>query len=150
GALADRSSRHTILAVGLITFAIANLGTALAPSLAFLLVARAVAGLAASGITPSVYALVSATAPPAERAGWLAVVTSGLLFALAGGPPAGSLLATALEWHGTFVILTIASLVMLGVTRWTVTRTRRKPAAPARTMPQGPTLPEEASRAGTP
>lgn len=127
GALADRRGRYTILAVALVVFAVANFATSLAPSFALLLIARAVAGLAASGVTPSVYALVSAAAPRAQRARWLAVVTSGLLLALTAGAPAGSLLSAAVGWRNVFLLLSAASLAILAITHWSAAR-RSEPA----------------------
>jgi predicted MFS family arabinose efflux permease len=113
GALADRIGHRRVLTVALLVFAAANLLTGLAGSLAVLLVARGVAGLAASGITPSVYAMISRSSTPDRRARSLAVATSGLLLALATGAPAGSVLAAALGWHGVFFVLAVAALVVL-------------------------------------
>ena len=113
GALADRIGHRRVLTVALLVFAAANLLTGLAGSLAVLLVARGVAGLAASGITPSVYAMISRSSTPDRRARSLAVATSGLLLALATGAPAGSVLAAALGWHGVFFVLAAAALVVL-------------------------------------
>jgi predicted MFS family arabinose efflux permease len=142
-ALADRAGRRGVLIVALAVFAVANLATALAPSFAVLLGARAMAGLAASGITPSVYALVSATAPPAARATWLAIVTSGLLIALIVGAPAGSLLASAVGWQGVFVVLAVAAaLVLTSTVIWT-----RRAATPPPTAGGSPL--GAASTAGT-
>lgn len=141
GAWADRRGRYPVLLIALAVFALANLATAVAPNLIVLLVARAVAGLAASGVTPSVYALVGAGAPAERRAGWLAVVTSGLLLALATGAPLGSLLGAALNWRGVFVLLAIASAVVLGVTAWT--RRRHAPPGGMRGSDQVP-VPDQA------
>ncbi len=116
GALADRRGRHRVLVAALAAFALANLATALAPGLAALVGARALAGAAASGVTPSVYALVGEGAPAQRRARRLAVVTSGLLLALATGAPAGSLLGAAVGWRGVFALLTVAAVAVLCVT----------------------------------
>ena len=124
GALADRIGRGRVLAVALTGFAAANLLTGLAPDFVVLLVARACAGLAASGITPSVYALISASAPERQRATWLAVVTSGLLLALVTGAPAGSLLAPVIGWHGVFLLLAGAAVVLLALCAPVVRRVR--------------------------
>ncbi|MGH3400347.1 MAG: MFS transporter, partial [Streptosporangiaceae bacterium] len=123
GALADRHGHARVLTAALLLFAGANLATGFSASLAALLAARAVAGLAASGITPSVYALISAAAPAERRATWLATVTSGLLLALVTGAPAGSLLGSALGWPATFSVLAGAAGAMFVVT-WVATRRR--------------------------
>src|SRR5712691_1178467 len=58
GHVADRIGRRRMLVCCLATFAAANLLTAVATSLIWLLAARVAAGVAAAGVTPSVYALV--------------------------------------------------------------------------------------------
>lgn len=118
GARADRYGRHRVLAVALAVFAAANLATGLASSFPLLLGTRALAGLAAAGVTPSVYALVGASAPPGRRATWLSVVTSGLLLALATGAPAGALLSQVAGWRGVFLTLAAAALAVLVLNAW--------------------------------
>ena len=129
GSLADRTSRSRVLGIGLAVFALANLATALAGSFPVLLAVRALAGLAASGVTPSVYALIGSAAPPAKRATWLAVVTSGLLTALITGAPAGTLMADVVGWRGVFVVMAIASVLILGFIWASAVRPRRSTAA---------------------
>jgi predicted MFS family arabinose efflux permease len=113
GRVADRYGRHRVPALALAVFAAANLATGLAPDFPLLLGTRALAGLAAAGVTPSVYALVGASAPPGRRATWLSVVTSGLLLALVTGAPAGALLSQVAGWRGVFLTLAAATLAML-------------------------------------
>jgi predicted MFS family arabinose efflux permease len=147
GALADRRGHVSVLAGSLLLFALANLASGLAPSLPALLAARAVAGLAASGITPSVFALISAAAPAGRRASWLATITSGLLLALTTGAPAGSLLASALGWHATFAVLAGAAIAVLLAT---MRAARSRPAGPAGTGHAGPAQARERSKGSGP
>src|SRR5712691_9749146 len=58
GHVADRYGRRRMLVCCLAGFAVANFLTAVATSLIWLLAARVAAGVAAAGVTPSVYALV--------------------------------------------------------------------------------------------
>lgn len=113
GTLADRVGRRRVLAGSLAVFACANLATGFAPGFVVLLAARALAGLAASGVTPSVYAMVGAAAPVESRATWLAVVTSGLLLSLSTGAPAGSLLASVVGWRGVFLVIAGLAVIVL-------------------------------------
>jgi predicted MFS family arabinose efflux permease len=115
GSLADRHGPRPVLAAALGVFAIANLATGFAPNLASMLLCRAVAGLAASGVTPSVYAMVGAGAPQGRRATWLGVITSGLLVALAAGAPIGALLSSAIGWRGVFAGVGGVSAVVLAI-----------------------------------
>jgi predicted MFS family arabinose efflux permease len=71
GHLADRIGRRRLLICSLLAFGVANLLIACAADLHSLLIARAFAGAAAAGVSPSVYALVGNAAPPERRATWL-------------------------------------------------------------------------------
>lgn len=143
GALADRAGHGPVLVVSLLVFAGANVATGLAPGFVVLLVARALAGLAASGVTPSVYAMVGAAAPQDQRATWLAVVTSGLLLALSTGAPAGSLLAGVVGWHGVFLALAALALAAVAVNLRTL-RAGREPGQGQRS----PTVPPGSEQVG--
>ncbi|MBL1106879.1 MFS transporter [Streptomyces sp. 5-8] len=143
GWLSDRRDRATVLVVALVLFSAANAGTALAPGFGLLLVARVVAGVAAAGTGPTVYALVSTRARPGARAQVLAVVGSGLLTALWVGAPAGSLLGRYVGWRSAFVILA-AGTFLLALPHAFVWRARPVPAAAA-----APDAPRGAGRPGT-
>src|SRR5438128_5481492 len=70
GHVADRVGRRQVLICSLLVLGAANLLTATAPNLPWLIVARTFAGAAAAGVSPSIYALVAAAAPPNRRAAW--------------------------------------------------------------------------------
>lgn len=105
GHAADRLGRGRMLLWCLLGFGAANLLTASAPSFAWLLAARLLAGTAAAGISPAIYAVIGDAAPPDRRATWMAIVVSGLLSALAVGAPLGTLFAAAFGWSSVFMAL---------------------------------------------
>jgi predicted MFS family arabinose efflux permease len=114
GRVADRSGCERVLIYCLGGFAAANLLSAVAGNLTWLLAARIVAGTAAAGVSPSTYALIGASAPPERRATWLAIVVSGLLMSLALGAPAGLLAAAAAGgWATVFAGLGGLSMLLL-------------------------------------
>src|SRR5580704_11861173 len=113
GHLADRIGRRPVLICCLAAFAIANLLTAAAASLFWLLAARLLAGAAAAGVSPSVYALVGSAAPPDRRATWMAIVVSGLLVSLALGAPIGALAGAWIGWGPVFAVLAALSLCLV-------------------------------------
>lgn len=117
GRLADRTGRRRVLILCLVGFAAANLMTAAAPNLTWLLLSRVFAGAATAGVSPSVYALVGENAPPARRASWMALAVSGLLCALSFGAPLGTLIGAALGWPKVFDLLAGLSLVLVLVNR---------------------------------
>jgi predicted MFS family arabinose efflux permease len=113
GQIADRVGRRAMLSWCLVGFAVANLLTAVAPSLGWLLAARVVAGAFTAGVSPSVYALVGESAPPARRASWMAMAVSGLLCSLSFGAPLGALIGASFGWAKVFDLLAGLSLVLV-------------------------------------
>jgi predicted MFS family arabinose efflux permease len=113
GRIADRIGRRRTLICCLAAFAAANLLTAAAASLIWLLAARIAAGVAAAGVSPSVYALVSGAALPERRATWMALVVSGLLVSLALGAPIGAWAGASIGWRPVFAALAGLSLCLV-------------------------------------
>src|SRR3984893_12440158 len=114
GHIADRIGRGRVLTYCLCAFSAANLLTAAAGNLTWLLAARLLAGAAAAGVSPSVYALVGSSAPPDRRATWLAIVVSGLLVSLSFGAPIGALTGARFGWPIVFVGLGTLGLLLVG------------------------------------
>ena len=132
GGAADRVGRRLMVSWCLVGFAVANLLTAAAPSFAWLLAARVLAGATAAGVSPSIYALVGESAPPARRASWMALAVSGLLCSLSFGAPLGALIGAAFGWDKVFDLLAGLSLVLVLANRriWPIeTRLPRAVAA---------------------
>jgi predicted MFS family arabinose efflux permease len=125
-----------MLSCCLVGFAAANLMTAAAPSFAWLLAARIIAGATTAGVSPSVYALVGDSAPPARRATWMATAVSGLLCSLSFGAPLGALVGAAFGWAKVFDLLALLSLVLVLANRriWSAD----PPPASAAAAPQTP------------
>ena len=113
GHAADRIGRRRVLIWCLAAFAAANLLTAAAASLFWLLAARLIAGAAAAGVSPAVYALVGSAAPPDRRATWMALVVSGLLVSLALGAPIGAWAGALFGWMPVFAALAALSLCLV-------------------------------------
>src|SRR5215469_7194331 len=111
GHAADRVGRRKVLICSLLGLSAANLLTATAPNLPWLIVARTFAGAAAAGVSPSIYALVAAAAPSSSRAACLAYSVFGLLMALPLGATIGAELGMTLGWAWVFVALAALSLI---------------------------------------
>ncbi len=117
GHLADRIGRRRVLAACLLVFGAANLLTAGADHLPAMLAARLLAGIAAAGVTPSIYALAGTSAPAGRRGTWIAIVLTGLLSSLPLGAPIGAMLAEACGWRTIFIILGGCGLLLAPVHR---------------------------------
>jgi predicted MFS family arabinose efflux permease len=132
GHLADRVGRGRVLTCCLYAFGAANLLTAIAGDFTWLLATRIVAGAAAAGVSPSIYALTGSSAPPERRATRLAIVVSGLLMSLSLGTPIGLLSAVSLGWPVVFAALAALSLVLAWANNsvWHDPRAAKRRAAP--------------------
>lgn len=94
GSLGDRFSRRRILRIGLVAFAAASAACALAPSLTWLLVARATQGLGAAMMLPQGLAIAAAAFPdPRGRARATAAWAMAAAGSTALGPLLGGVLA---------------------------------------------------------
>ena len=101
-ALGDRFGRRSVFTVGLILFAIASAASALAPSVGWLIAARAAQGVGAAILTTLGLALVSTAFPPERRAAALGIFFAITGLAVAGGPLVGGAIAEGIEWPWIF------------------------------------------------
>ncbi|UCF98519.1 MAG: MFS transporter [Spirochaetaceae bacterium] len=112
GWLSDRISPVLMIFVGIAGVAIAGVLFGLAPTFALLVVANALIGLTGSGYHPAASYLISRVAKPEQRGSALGVHVIGgsasyfLAPLLAGG------IAVALGWRGTFIALSIPTLLL--------------------------------------
>lgn len=117
GRLGDDIGRRQVMIGSLLAFAAANLLTALATTLPAVLAVRLFAGAAASGVGPSLYALIGGAAPPGRHATWMALITSGLLVSLALGASTGAAAAGLFGWRSVFIALAALSLLLCWLNR---------------------------------
>jgi len=115
GHLADRVGRRRILTCCLAAFALANLLTAEAGSLPAMIAARLLCGIAAAGVTPSIYVLAGSAAPAGQRGTWIAIVLTGLLSSLPLGAPIGAMASLRLGWPVVFITLAAGTLLLAPV-----------------------------------
>lgn len=132
GHMSDRIGRRQILTICLGVFAGANVFTAAAGNFMLLLGARLVAGGAAAGVSPSVYALVGGSAPYDKRGTHLSIAVSGLLASLIIAAPAAALAGAAIGWQSVFAVVAFGSvaLVWVNLRVWPDSEGAIGPAAP--------------------
>ncbi len=117
GHLADRVGRRRVLTCCLVVFAAANVLTAEAHYFAAMMAARLLCGIAAAGVTPSIYALTGTSAPAGRRGTWIAIVLTGLLSSLPLGAPLGAMVSLAWGWPTVFIGLAGCSLALVPLHR---------------------------------
>jgi EmrB/QacA subfamily drug resistance transporter len=118
GLLADLYGRRRGFVWGALVFSVASVLCALAPSVRWLVGARAMAGVGASLMLPASLAILRVVwRDPAERAHALGVWAACNGLAMAIGPTAGGLLVTHFGWRAVFwvVVPVSAAIVVLAL-----------------------------------
>ncbi len=101
-ALGDRFGRRRMFVAGLALFVAASSACALAPSVGWLIAARAVQGAGAAVITPTSLALLVAAFPPERRGQALGLFGAITGLAVLGGPVVGGAVTQGLAWQWIF------------------------------------------------
>ncbi|MFI0448897.1 MFS transporter [Actinomadura sp. 6N118] len=116
GTLGDRHGRRRQLMIGMAAFAAASVCAAFAPSALWLILARALLGVAGATLMPSTLSLISNMFTDARQRA-LAIGVWATMFALgmAAGPVVGGVLAAGFWWGAAFLIaVPVAVLVLAG------------------------------------
>jgi len=100
----DRFGRKRTYLIGLLVFALASIGCAVAPSIGLLITARVVQGFGAALISPSALALLTAATPPTKRGAVMGVYAAVMGLAVVGGPLVGGVVTEGLAWQWIFWI----------------------------------------------
>jgi EmrB/QacA subfamily drug resistance transporter len=102
GSLGDQFGRRRIFVIGLIAFGGTSILCAVAPSVEFLIGARALQGIAGALLVPGSLALVAATFEGAARGQAVGTWTAWTGIAVVIGPAGGGGLVEALSWRAIF------------------------------------------------
>jgi EmrB/QacA subfamily drug resistance transporter len=123
-ALGDSWGRRRVLLGGLVVFTVASAAAALAPSIGFLVVARAVQGAGGAAVVPLSLTVLAQAVPPQRRevalAGWSAM--AGLAIAL--GPVIGGAIVQAVSWQWIFWLNVPFGLVLVPLGRLRLAESR--------------------------
>jgi MFS family permease len=117
GWMSDRLGRRASLAAAIAAFGLGNALCGLAPSAAWLLAARALAGLGVGGTWGAGQALMGETFPPALRGRYGAIAQTGAPVGLGLAAIAGSFLAPVVGWRAVFLVAALP-LLALPLLRW--------------------------------
>ncbi|WP_210515476.1 MFS transporter [Hymenobacter terricola] len=114
GTLGDRLGRKRVCMAGIFLFAVASLGSGLAPSTGWLIAARVVQGLGGALLIPGSLALISAGFPAARRGQAIGTWSAATTLVTLGGPALGGWLADAGWWRAIFLLnLPLAAVALL-------------------------------------
>jgi EmrB/QacA subfamily drug resistance transporter len=101
-AVGDRFGRRRMFAAGLVVFSLASAACALAPSVGWLIAARAVQGVGAALIMTLALALIGAAFSPEKRGSALGMFFALTGLAVASGPLIGGAITEGIAWQWIF------------------------------------------------
>ena len=104
GSLGDRWGRRRVFVSGVVWFAFASLLCALAPSIEFLIAARAFQGIGAALLTPGSLALISASMDKEDRGAAIGAWSGLAGVSTAFGPLLGGWLVEVMSWRAVFYL----------------------------------------------
>jgi EmrB/QacA subfamily drug resistance transporter len=126
GSLGDLYGERRTFALGACGFGVASLGCALAPTIGWLVAARALEGVAGALLTPASLAVIVNTFPDSERGAAIGAWTAWGTIAVVIGPLVGGELLAIASWRWIFVINVPLVVVCVWLIRIAI------PPAPAR------------------
>jgi DHA1 family bicyclomycin/chloramphenicol resistance-like MFS transporter len=118
GPLSDRFGRRPILLTGMSAYVLASLACALAPGMDWLILARAVQGVAMGAAVMAARAIVRDLFQPHEGAQIMSQALSGLGIIACTCAPVGGLLSDWLGWRYALLAVTMFGLLTLGLLAW--------------------------------
>ncbi len=118
GSLGDLFGRRRVFAIGVVAFGVFSLLCAIAPSSGWLIVGRAVQGIAGALLVPSSLALIMDTFDADERPAAIGTWTAYTGVATVIGPLGGGALIQATSWRWIFAI----NVIPVMVTLWLLSR----------------------------
>ena len=115
GSAGDRYGRRKVFMLGVTLFGAASLGCALAPDATWLIVARAVQGIAAAMLVPASLAILGATFSDQERGGAIGAWAGFGAVTTAVGPVLGGWLVDHVSWRAIFLINIPLAIATVGL-----------------------------------
>jgi len=111
GFFADRFSRKSIIALGIVFWSIATFAGGLAVGFMFLLVTRAFVGLGEAAYAPAAQSMISGSFPNERRAMAQAIFASGMLLGGACGQVLAGIIAPRYGWQQALFVVAFAGLL---------------------------------------
>ena len=119
GFLADRFSRKSIIAIGIICWSVASFVGGLFSTFLYFLIARALVGLGEAAYAPAAQSMISGAFPQERRAFAQAIFAAGMLLGGASGLALGGIVGPRYGWQAVLFVVAILGifpgLALLGI-----------------------------------
>lgn len=111
GFLADRFSRKTIIAFGILFWSLATFAGGLVSTFGAFLVARAFVGLGEAAYAPAAQSMISSAFPFSRRAFAQSVFASGMLLGGAAGQVLAGIMGPRFGWQAAFFVVGLVGII---------------------------------------
>src|SRR5215471_6788046 len=128
GSLGDRMGRRRVFLAGVWIFAAASAGCGFAPTIVWLIAARAVQGIGAALLIPSSLAVLGSVYSADQRGAAIGIWSSFTATAGVVGPPLGGWLVQTLSWRAAFFVNLPVAVVVVSIL-WAKVPESRSPRA---------------------
>ncbi len=126
GYLADRFNEPRIIASGVLFWSIAAIGSGLAPSFAFLFVARGLVGIGEAAYAPAAQSLISDSFSKDNRAMAQSIFAAGMILGGVSGLALGGVMGEKHGWQHAFIIVGLLGVIP-GLTALKLKQPQRRP-----------------------
>lgn len=118
GKLADTYGRKRLFQWGVAVFTLGSLFSGLAPTIGWLIAARALQGVGAGAVMPLTFTLIADFFAYDQRAQAMALNNSAWGLSALLGPLLGGFLVDQLSWHWVFFVNVPLGVIVFGLTAW--------------------------------
>jgi DHA1 family inner membrane transport protein len=122
GRLIDRYGPRRMLIAALLLLAAGLAGCAAAPTLALLVMAQLVVGIASGIALPAIYTLASVIAPASRESETIGLVLTGWTLSMVAGVPLSAATADFAGWRAVYVVVAAATLIACAAVRFAALR----------------------------
>ncbi|MBM7832731.1 DHA2 family multidrug resistance protein-like MFS transporter [Agromyces cerinus] len=130
GSLADRLGRRRMAVIGAATIGVASAVAAFAPSPEVLIAARAITGIGAAALTPSLYGLLTGLfRDDRQRSAALGVFMTCLMGGMIIGPLVGGVMLSSFRWGSVFLLAVPVMALVLAMFPFLVPERRHQTGA---------------------
>ncbi len=126
GSLGDHYGRRRIYAIGIVLFTLASILCGLAPTVIFLIVARAFQGIGGALLVPGSLAIISASFDTEHRGRAIGTWSGFTAITSAVGPVLGGFLVQYASWRWVFFINAPLAVIVLIILFWRVPESRNE------------------------
>jgi len=126
GYLADRFNEPKIIAIGVLLWSAAAIASGLAPTFAFLFVARGLVGIGEAAYAPAAQSLISDSFARDNRALAQSIFASGMILGGVSGLVLGGIMGERHGWQHAFIIVGVLGIIP-GLTAFKLKEPQRRP-----------------------